>query len=314
MPGRIAPRALSIVVGVVATLVQVPATSAACQQSLPRPSVAITPARPEPGAIVRVSVDAPVVAGDSVIAVRGTMAGEPLHFRRGSLGEGGRVWSAVGGVPVDAADSLIARVLVERRNRAVDTVRGRVLLPRLVPPAARPLTVDSQFTKPLDASTEARIARENERAREIGRRAHTTPPMWSTPFQRPRSSAITSEFGSGRVFNGRVTSRHLGVDFRGNVGDTIRAANRGVVALVDTFYLAGKVVYIDHGGGIVTGYFHLSRPLVTAGDTVSAGDRIGLVGATGRVTGPHLHWSARYGTITVNPLSLVGLDPGVFGK
>jgi murein DD-endopeptidase MepM/ murein hydrolase activator NlpD len=77
--------------------------------------------------------------------------------------------------------------------------------------------------------------------------------------------------------------------------------------LVDSFFLAGNVVYIDHGGGLVTAYFHLSKPLVSVGDTVTRGQVIGLVGATGRVTGPHLHWAARYGAITVNPLDLVSL-------
>jgi murein DD-endopeptidase MepM/ murein hydrolase activator NlpD len=124
---------------------------------------------------------------------------------------------------------------------------------------------------------------------------------------------VTSEFGSGRVFNGRVTSRHLGVDFRGAVGEPVRAANRGVVALVDNFFLAGNVIYIDHGGGVVTSYFHLSKPLVAVGDTVTRGQQIGLVGSTGRVTGPHLHWAARYGTVTVNPLDLLSLDRKWYG-
>ena len=88
----------------------------------------------------------------------------------------------------------------------------------------------------------------------------------------------------------------------------MRASNRGVVALVDNFFLAGNVVYIDHGGGVVTGYFHLSRTLVAEGDTVERGQEIGLVGATGRVTGPHLHWSARYGALTVNPIDLLGVS------
>lgn len=112
------------------------------------------------------------------------------------------------------------------------------------------------------------------------------------------------------MFNGTLTSRHLGVDFRGKTGDPIVAANRGVVALVDNFFLAGNVVYIDHGGGIVTAYFHMSKTLVAAGDTVEQGQKIGLVGSTGRVTGPHLHWSARYGAITVNPLDLFSLGGG----
>ncbi len=157
----------------------------------------------------------------------------------------------------------------------------------------------------MDAETQARVDRENAKAREIGRRAHSTPRMWTSPFLRPRQSIVTSRFGSGRMFNGTLSSRHLGVDFRGATGDPIYAANRGVVALVADFFLAGKVVYIDHGAGIVTAYFHISKPLVAAGDTVERGHKIGLVGATGRVTAPHLHWSARYGAQTVNPLDLV---------
>jgi murein DD-endopeptidase MepM/ murein hydrolase activator NlpD len=137
--------------------------------------------------------------------------------------------------------------------------------------------------------------------------------MWTASFLRPRASVITSEFGSGRVFNGRLTSRHLGVDFRGAVGEPVRAANRGVVALVDNFFLAGNVIYINHGGGLVTAYFHLSKTLVAVGDTVVRGQQIGLIGATGRVTGPHLHWAARYGTITVNPLDLVAIDRKWYG-
>jgi murein DD-endopeptidase MepM/ murein hydrolase activator NlpD len=109
------------------------------------------------------------------------------------------------------------------------------------------------------------------------------------------------------MFNGTLTSRHLGVDFRGRTGEPVLAANRGVVALVDNFFLAGNVVYIDHGAGIVTAYFHMSKTLVAPGDTVARGQTIGLVGSTGRVTGPHLHWSVRYGALTVNPLDLLKL-------
>lgn len=137
--------------------------------------------------------------------------------------------------------------------------------------------------------------------------------MWTTSFLRPRSSTVTSRFGTGRSFNGVVSSRHLGVDFRGGVGAPVVAANRGVVALVDRFFLAGNVVYVDHGGGIVTGYFHLSRTDISEGETVERGQQIGLVGATGRVTGPHLHWTARYGALTVNPLDLVAIQSGWYG-
>jgi murein DD-endopeptidase MepM/ murein hydrolase activator NlpD len=97
------------------------------------------------------------------------------------------------------------------------------------------------------------------------------------------------------------------VDFAGQPGDPVRAANRGVVALVDNFFLAGNVVYLNHGDGVVTGYFHLTEATVAVGDTVERGQQIGIVGATGRVTGPHLHWSARYGEHTFDPMGLLEL-------
>jgi murein DD-endopeptidase MepM/ murein hydrolase activator NlpD len=100
----------------------------------------------------------------------------------------------------------------------------------------------------------------------------------------------------------------LGADFSGALGDSVRAANRGVVVHAGELYYNGTTVFIDHGAGLLTGYLHLSRVLVAPGDTVTAGQVIGLVGATGRVTGPHLHWFASYGEITVDPMALLGLN------
>jgi murein DD-endopeptidase MepM/ murein hydrolase activator NlpD len=109
----------------------------------------------------------------------------------------------------------------------------------------------------------------------------------------------------GREFNGQIQSRHTGTDLAGVAGAPVAAAAHGVIALVDTFFLAGNVIYIDHGAGLVSAYFHLSAQDVMAGDTVEAGQTIGWVGATGRVTGPHLHWVVRYGAISVDPMSLL---------
>ena len=264
--------------------------------------ISASPAQPQPGAIVRLTVTTPA-GGDAVVSIRGALAEEPLHFVRASGGS----WHAIGGIPVDKEGLLFANAVVQLASGKTEIARVRFDLPKLPPPVSQPLEVDSSFTRPLDSATLARINRENARAREVGRRAHERAPLWTASFIKPRTSVITSEFGSGRVFNGQVTARHLGVDFRGAVGEPIRAANRGIVALVDNFFLAGNVVYIDHGGGVVTSYFHLSKPLVRVGETVKRGQVIGLVGHTGRVTGPHLHWAARYGANTVNPLDLVGI-------
>ena len=254
------------------------------------PHLTIAPEKPAPGALVRVTLSG------GKARPSGAMSGEPLHFRRAASS-----WVAYGAVPVDAQGRVTARAVLDG-----DTLTAFVTIPR-VQVATDKLKVDTTFSKPPDPETTARIARENARARDIAERAHETPRLWTEPFLKPRSSVVTGLFGSGRLFNGVVTSRHLGVDFRGAIGEPIRAANRGVVALVDTFFLAGTVVYIDHGEGIVTGYFHMSRPLVAIGDTVQRGQEIGLVGQTGRVTGPHLHWSARYGALAVNPLDLINV-------
>lgn len=262
-----------------------------------------TPAAPQPGAIVRLTLGVPASV-DSVVSVHGALAGEPLHFIRVGAG----AWHAIGGVPVDSAGSLQANAVLQRVSGKTEIVRLRFDLPKIPPPSKEPLSVDSSFTRPMDAQTIARINRENARAREVGEHAHDRPAMWTQSFLRPRKSAITSQFGSGRLFNGTLTTRHLGVDFRGAPGEQVRATNRGVVALVDRFVLAGNVVYIDHGGGVVTSYFHLSKTLVAPGDTVKRGQVIGLVGNTGRVTGPHLHWAARYGANTVNPLDLLSIN------
>jgi len=289
--------------GVVAALWVFAAPAALRAQTASRPTLAVTPVQPAPGAIARLSLRAG--AGESIADVRGTLSGEPLHFVRVT----GGAWHALGGVPVDASRSVTARVEVRNTDGTVDSVRLAIAVPP--PPKRRtePLAVDTAFTAPPDPERIARIERENRRAREVGKQSHETPVLWTSSFLRPRQSVITSMFGSGRVFNGQLSARHLGVDFRGAIGDTVRAANRGVVAVVDSFVLAGNVIYIDHGAGVVTGYFHLSKQLVQPGDTVRRGQVIGLVGQSGRVTGPHLHWAARYGEVTVNPLDLVSIKP-----
>ena len=266
-----------------------------------RARLAISPARPLPGSLVTLTVSDGRATRDTVTAIRGTMAGEPLHFV-----EAGGVHRAIGAVPVDSTGAVRAQVIVERTSGEADTLLASVTPPPLPPPAEQ-LAVAQRFGRPLDSATSARVEREGQLALGVGRRSHESPRRWTAAFLRPRASEISSRFGTGRTFNGQVTSRHLGVDFRGGVGAPIRAANRGVVVLVDTFFLGGRVVYIDHGEGLTTGYLHLSRALVEVGDTVARGQTIGLVGATGRVTGPHLHWTARYGALTVNPLDLLKL-------
>jgi len=237
-------------------------------------------------------------AGDSVTAVYGELAGEPLHFEWSADG-----FRAIGATPFEARDSAVVRVVMERDDSTGDTVIAALPVARRRVPRER-LRVAPQFAQPPDSLAE-RIRLEQELVQEVRQRAHDTPRLWCVPFVRPRSSAVTSVFGVARVFNEVLRSRHWGVDFAGQLGAPVRAANRGVVALVADLYYSGTTILVDHGAGLVTGYFHLSRVLAVPGDTVDVGQVIGRVGSSGRVTRPHLHWFAAYGRITVDPLDLV---------
>ena len=234
-----------------------------------------------------------------ITAVGGEAAGEPLHFERRDRG-----FVALFGVPLEGDDTVAVTLGLSRGDR-VDTSVVRLIVRQPDYPRER-ITVPPRMVD-YDSATGARIETEGLRAREVSRSSHDTPRLWSLPLTLPRPSRITSPYGGAREYNGKVTSRHTGTDFAGAVGAPVVAPTRGVVALVADFYLAGRAVYLDHGGGLVTGYFHLSRADVVAGDTVPAGQRIGAVGRSGRVTGPHLHWIMRYGAISLDPMSLVEL-------
>jgi len=242
-------------------------------------------------------------AGDSVVAVRGELAGEPLHFERVS-----DEFRAIAAVPLGVRDSVTVHVTRERTGGASDTVAVSVPVRRRRVVRER-LRAASDLVQPPESLAE-RIRTERDLVQDVRHRSHDTPRLWREPFVRPRPGAVTGRFGDARMFNGVLASRHLGVDFAGRPGAAVRAANRGVVVLVADLYLSGTTILIDHGAGLVTGYLHLSRALVTPGDTVARGQLIGHVGASGRVTGPHLHWLAAYGAVTVDPLSLVDLDFG----
>ncbi len=256
------------------------------------------PAMPRQGSLVVIGFAAG--GTDSVRAVRGELGGEPLHFE---LIDGW--YRGLGAVPLGTDQTVRARLVIERVGGAWDTVTRRLPVgPRRT--GSERLRTDPRFIEPPD-SVLPRIQAERALVRALKQRAHEAPRRWQPPFVRPRPGAVTSRFGTARVFNGRVQSRHLGVDFDGAVGDPVLAANRGVVAHAGDLYYSGTTIFIDHGAGLVTGYLHLSSVLVAAGDSVTPGQLIGRVGASGRVTGPHLHWLATYGNVNVDPVDLLGV-------
>ena len=230
----------------------------------------------------------------------GEVAGEALHFTRDSSA---LPFESLAAMPIEPVDSLAIDVQCADDVRT-DSLRAWVTATRGEYPIER-LRVAPNFGREPDSALAARTRRESERAAAVAVSSHETPRLWTEPFLRPRDSRITSGFGGGREFNGAITSRHMGTDFAGAVGAPVRAANRGVVRIVASFYYGGNVVYVDHGVGLTSAYLHLSRQLVAEGDTVDRGHVIGRVGATGRVTGPHLHLIVRYGRVTVDPMSLL---------
>ena len=232
-------------------------------------------------------------------ALAGTVAGEPLHFSADSIP------ASLAPVPIDGPDS-VAIVVRCSLDGVSDSIGVRVGTASGNYPVER-LRVAPAFGRRPDSATAARIARESRRAVDVATQAHQTPRLWRGPFATPREARITSGFGGGREYNGAITSRHMGTDYAGATGAPVRAANRGVVRIVDAFFYGGNVVYLDHGAGLSSAYLHLSQQLVATGDTVERGQVIGRVGATGRVTGPHLHFIVRYGAVTVDPLSLLAL-------
>lgn len=258
------------------------------------------PAEPVQGTgfVVRVHVE----KGREITDLTGSAAGERLHFTEAE-GSQGMLW-ALAAAPLDRGARLDLRVDITYKDGAKETHEHSVAV-RQGDYVLERLTVAPQFVA-ADPETTARQARERELAAEVSQAAHAMPRRW-TDIVLPRDARITSAFGSGREFNGQVQSRHTGVDFAGSVGAPVHAAADGIVALVDSFHLAGNVIYINHGAGLVTGYFHLSEALVGEGDEVVAGDLIARVGMTGRVTGPHLHWLVRYGHTSIDGLSLIGL-------
>ena len=263
--------------------------------------VETVPSAPRAGTMFRLRLLMP--AGDTLRDGEGigaSVAGEPLHFvSRGDTLE------SLAGMPVDSSNGVALAIACAAPG--TDTViRNERLMASDGAYKLEKLTVAPRFGTSPDSAVAARMQREAAQSAVVSRGAHVTPQMWSSAFLAPRESRVTSGFGNGRTFNGQVTSRHTGTDYAGAVGTPVRAINRGIVRIVDGFYLGGNVVYVDHGAGVVSAYLHLSRQDVAVGDTVSRGQVIGRVGATGRVTGPHLHLITRFGAISVDATTVIG--------
>lgn len=168
----------------------------------------------------------------------------------------------------------------------------------------RRLRVAGEFVNPPAGEAE-RIASEAKRLAAIF--THTTPRAWRGTFELPVPGTATSSFGRLTVLNGEPRGRHQGADFRAATGTPVIAPNAGHVVLAEDLYFSGNTIVIDHGLGMFSLLAHLARIDVTAGRDVARGEMLGLSGATGRVTGPHLHWALRLSEFSVDPLAVVAV-------
>jgi murein DD-endopeptidase MepM/ murein hydrolase activator NlpD len=169
----------------------------------------------------------------------------------------------------------------------------------------RRLRVAQQFVNPPAGE----VARIQEDARILAEVFGDSTPerLWRGAFQPPVSGTATSSFGRLTILNGQPNGRHQGADFRAASGTPILAPNAGRVVLVRDLYFAGNTVILDHGLGLFSLFAHLSRTNVGMGQLVARGEVLGLTGATGRVTGPHVHWAVRMDALSVDPISLISV-------
>ena len=264
----------------------------------PRLDVTLSGAAATQGAIVVVTVRSDVVLARASASFGG-------HASTLESGGDGRFRGLVG-VDFESATGPAALALeVEglcgdrhALHRTIDVKSGKF--------AEERLKVAPEYVEP-PASELDRIREDREKVAHVWKSGDAAR-RWSGPFRLPVDAPVREKsFGSRRVFNGTPRSPHSGLDLAAPAGAPIDAPAAGRVALAEDLYFSGGTVILDHGAGLFTSYFHLSRIDVKPGDVLAAGDRLGAAGATGRATGPHLHWSARLDDARINPLFLLKL-------
>ena len=162
----------------------------------------------------------------------------------------------------------------------------------------------------LDAETTARVNREDKRLKDLFGTSREER-YWKGAFLRPVPGEVTTPFGLRRKINGRTRNPHTGIDLRGEEGAPVLASNDGVVVLADHLFFPGKAVFLDHGWGLYSMYFHLSEILAGERELLKKGAELGRVGSTGRSSGPHLHFGVVIRGARVDPLAMIQLTEAV---
>ena len=260
------------------------------------PAVSLTPAAVVAGSPELIRVEEPATA-----KLDGEWLGQKLEFFRGEHG-----WYALAGVDVEAKPGSSTLAIHARLpdGSGVDLSRTVTILPAHYRTAE--LSVAPRFIEPNPAELK-QIEFEIAVKKKVF--AVSAPqPLWSGDFRAPVRAAPTDSFGTQRTFNGKLASVHKGMDFRARMGTPVHASNSGVVVLAERLYFEGNCVVIDHGLGLYTIAMHLSKIDVHDGEHVAKGQLLGLSGATGRVTGPHLHWAVRWGDAYLDPAKVLRMN------
>jgi murein DD-endopeptidase MepM/ murein hydrolase activator NlpD len=266
--------------------------------------------RPAPASLALVSV---------VLASAGSGA-EPASVRPGTVvrwpGEGA-LWCAAAGQrsePLDGA--CLVPIDLLHKPGALELTRGRagrverlaVRVSRFDYPVQK-LTLPSHMVE-LSAADLERVRRENREMARLWKARSAR--RFSLPLEAPLEPLPAGgRFGHRRVINGSPRSPHGGADYPAPAGTPVRAAADGTVVMVADHFFGGHAVFVDHGDGLVSQYFHLSRIDVREGQELSRGARVGAVGATGRATGPHLHFGVRFRGARVDPALLLSAPSGL---
>jgi len=233
--------------------------------------------------------------------LEGSLGGRPLSFFPYA---GGR--AALVGLDLETKPGIQPwRLAIMTHADPPQTVEGRLKILKRDFQVQR-LTLPTKMVD-LDPETERRAVAEADQLRTLYRTV-TPERFWRGRFTRPVGGTEPGTgFGARRVINGHPKAPHTGIDFGAAPGTPVVAVNDGRVALVADFFFPGRLVVIDHGLGLYTLYFHLQEAKVTDGERVSRGQPIGAVGATGRATGPHLHFGAHVGAARIDPATLFEL-------
>jgi murein DD-endopeptidase MepM/ murein hydrolase activator NlpD len=241
-------------------------------------------------------------------SLNGSWLGHELSF---NFDTKTKTWYALGGVSLETAPGTYSLELAGETvagklpSQKVSFSRKFIVAKGKYPKIEVKLSVESKFTEP--SPEQQKQIQEGQEIKKDYLSRVTPEREWSGKFAEPATAAISDVFGSQRIFNGKTSSPHLGLDFRVPSGTPVEAMNEGTVLLARPLYFEGNFVVLDHGQGLLTLYLHLSEFKVKEGDHVKRGQVIGLSGGTGRATGPHLHVAVRWQGTYLDPAKLLQL-------